>query len=561
MKISRNDKGSMITLATVLLLFLIVLGLGFIAFLMFMGGQSETKNATDAGTLNVGKKALDDVTVNLGPQANQQIYRDVATDDPHAPNGLGGNQINLRRINRVWAKALLIQANAEDARIKGSAGSGSANATQAYNGAKTISDQLSTRLNNETNLHGFFNDYASKNSVRMLGKSAQIKVKSGANWQTSAMDRGAESNIYIPDNSAPNRGFPPHLNLNNSNFTQSTRSNIPANASNYSFLKGYNSIRIGNKSFWFVPFLYDAKPHLVSRRYFEQMQPASNPIAWTNPVPNAFSTEGIAGQTGSVNETARSWVLTNPRQTFKLAIPHSFLDIQLDQMKSKWYFYPVGFPIKTQERNYNYIPTSQSSISFPGGVGCTSVSSGSTMIGTEVAFRSLDHIIFGGPSGNTSELESYMVNRMNEMVTEVGESKSASDLHRCLRDASTTAVLAASQGETHFYMFSPNGKDVVVRPKALAIAQAPWLATKINKNPDGSERKLINNAKSVMLPLPSPFCTVVPLPLFVMVTNLKWGTHHKDVWWTPGTGYNGNVGKVRVFRSTKVNSLGVCVFP
>lgn len=555
---ARNKNGSMITFATALLMAFVVLGLGFLAFLMYMGGQSETKNAVDAGTLNVGKQALDKISVNLSLAGNQRIYADVASDEEKGAGLLGDNKINLRRINRVWAKAMVIAINAEDARRLGAAGSGPSNASQAVAGATAISNQLATKLKNQTNLHGFFREFTSRNSVRMLGNTATVKVLAGSNWQTSLMERGSESNIVLPG--GPPFKMPPNFNLNRNYTTKSTRQNVPQSGRNLWFLRGYTPIRIGNRTFWQVPFTYDSKPHLVSRSTFDSEKQSTNPLGWNNAVPNSFSAQGEAGQRGSVAEKATSWVLTNPRQPYKLAIPHSFVHIQLDQMKANWKFFPVGPPIRFRTTNYNYIPRSQSTTMPLGGVGCSTVGSGVTIIGTEVAGRTVDDIIFGMPRGNTGRLESYLVNRINEMTTKVGKVQTARDLHNCLGAFETRAFLAAARGKTDFYIYSPDGEKIVCKPRTLAMAdvRVPWLATKINNRPDGTERTFVNNAKQPMI-IGSPLATVIPLPFFVPTVRAKWGTFHKDVYFKPGTGYNGNLGTVRVKRWTDVFSLGVSV--
>ncbi len=58
-KSKRANRGSIIVLATVLALTIVVLGGGFLFFELFMGAQKETKNAVDAGVLNVAKQVLD----------------------------------------------------------------------------------------------------------------------------------------------------------------------------------------------------------------------------------------------------------------------------------------------------------------------------------------------------------------------------------------------------------------------------------------------------------------------------------------------------------------------
>jgi hypothetical protein len=71
----QRKRGSVTAFAAVLALTLMVLGIGFIIISLYMGGQRETKNATDAGALSVGKEVLHEPSVML---SLQQIIRSVS---------------------------------------------------------------------------------------------------------------------------------------------------------------------------------------------------------------------------------------------------------------------------------------------------------------------------------------------------------------------------------------------------------------------------------------------------------------------------------------------------
>jgi hypothetical protein len=78
----------------------------------------------------------------------------------------------------------------------------------------------------------------------------------------------------------------------------------------------------------------------------------------------------------------------------------------------------------------------------------------------------------------------------------------------------------------------------------------------IDKDPDGTETKLIDDAST---PAPIFFVPIVtPDPFCSPFLELGWGTWEKDVAWTPGSGYNGCLGQIRVKRWTDVYSLGAC---
>ncbi|HEY9717202.1 MAG TPA: hypothetical protein V6C69_07030, partial [Trichormus sp.] len=477
--------------------------------------------------------------------------------DPSAggPLQLLGGKITLRRINRVWAKAMTIAINA--AAAGGDAGSGTSNAQQACSAAQEISDSLAAKLTNASNLYGFFNDFSARNSVRMLGNSANVQDLPGADWQTSLMDRGAESNIVLSGNPGNNFNMPANFSLPSSFYTQSTRANVPAAGANLWFLRGYTPLTVGGQTFWQVPFQYDEKPHLVAKSTFDAATVASQPLDWTNPVPNAYSVQGKAMPKQGVGETAMSWVLTNPREPFTLSVPQSFMHIHLDTMQAYFYFFPAAFPLKNplqQEVDYGYTPTTVSGDPMiEGGPFCT-VEPDDVLVGLDVVGRPIDDIIFGTPGGDTTDLETNMVSRINEMVGKAGTPKSASDLHSLLSDPATIAWMI--KGDQDFYVYSTDGINLTVQPQEIAET-VPWLASLINKDPDGNETEPVNDASSpsptFFFPIvtPDPFCGPV-LPPFGLTT---W---EKDLHWTPGSGYNGNLGLVRVTRYTNIYSIGVC---
>lgn len=552
----RSKRGASVAFSTVLAFALVILGIGFVSFSMIMGGQNETKNAVDAGILNVARKALDDVNVSLSSSPNQKCFNDCTTDS-YNPVGPMDNNINLRRINRVWAKAMLININAEAAQndTPSNVGSGQGSATQAFSGAEDISNQLADKLTTASNLFGFFEDFAKANSVRMIGKDVQVNTMPGGHWTTSLMERDNESNITLSN--GPNSGLPPGYTLNADYSTTCTRNPAPPASAGLKFLKGYKPLNINNKTFWQVPFLFEEKNHLVSRSIYDADMTSAKPTTWGNPVPNAFSAEGSAVKSGNQGQRAISWALSNPHQTFKLSMPRSFMHIKVDKMYSHWFFFPTGYPPVEfgAKQEYGYTTDSQFGPTMPaGGVLCASVSAGTHTLGLEVVGRTLDGIIFSYPEGNTAKVEGYMVNRINEMVGKPGVAKSASDLHSVLSNPMTTGWLIA--GEKDFYLFSPDGENLTVQPKTLAIAMAPWLNDMINETPDGTETKIIDDATFPMIDIWMP--TVVPDPFCVLFFNMGWGTYDKDVYWQPGTGFNGNLGRIRVKRWTELFNLGIC---
>ena len=554
----RSKRASVTAFATALALMLMVLGIGFIIISLYMGGQKETKNATDAGALSVGKEVLDEPSVMLTPAADSRVFFDC-TNDLINNNSIGDGRVNLNRINRVWAKAMVIAINAQDS----NAGGGAANADAAFDSAQSISNSLADKLTNPSNLHGFFRNLSKKNSTRMIGVGSTTEVKPGGGWQTSLMDRECESNIQLTGGPSSGYYMPPGFTLPASCTTDCTRDPIPGEVTNTKFLKGYAPLQIGKHEFWQVPFKWNDKPHLVSSTPFNAAKVSTLPTTWTKPVPNAFSVEGQAVKPGATGETASSWVLSNPRHAFKLAAPHSFLHIKVDKLVCKWFYYtPLKVPGFSDD-DYGYTPESKTgTISTPGGVGSVSLTPPAHIVGGDVVGRTLDEIIFGLPKGNTDKLEKYMVSRANQMISKPGVEITASKLHSTLDNPTTIAWLLA--GERDFYVFSKDGETLECQPKIPAgFMGKPWLPLIISEAADGNETKLINDANMPSLtdfPMPTspvPIFGFTPAPPYV--PNVSWELWDKDVYWTNGTGYNGNLGDVRVKRWTEIHSVGVCI--
>lgn len=560
----RHKKGSITAFGVVLALVLVVLGGGFLFFILFMGGQREVKNAVDSGMLNVGKQVEDAdlVSVHLNGSPGQMCFLDVTTDTIDSSK-MGDTKVDLRRINRVWGEAMLFCINAKAA--GGDAGNGTSNASDAVQGAKDISDALANKLTNPNNLYGFFDDYTNSNSVRMLGNTVTTQHLGGANWKTSLMDRESESNIVLNGTNQPNFNLPGGFSLPSGSFTKSKRKNVPTEAGNYYFLSGYVPIEIAGNTFWQVPFQYDEKPHLVAKSTFDGDTKSAKSIDWDTPVPNAFSGEGEARK-GNTGEKALTCVLTNPRQPFQLAIPHGFVKIHLEQMKAHWKFFPAPAPaVEISTSDYGYTTDSSMGPGVGPGILCT-VNPESTELGLEVVGQSLDGVIFSQvpfpilSDGHKSELEADLVARCNEMITKPGMSVTADDVHKAMGWSSAGG--AASSGamisglSTDFILYSPDGASLRCLPQDAAMAASPWLALLISNDPDGNEHQIADDDSMYMVVAGPP--TVIPDPFCVEDFAFAWVTFDESLWWTPGTGYNSCLGKVRVKHWTDVYNLGVC---
>jgi len=541
---------------------LVMLGVGFFFFTMYMGAQKETKNAVDAGTLNVGKKALDEVSVQVTP-LNQffDITSDKVNNNPTDCDG----RINLRRLNRMWAKAMLYKVNALGAQSDGTSGSGNSNASSALSECESLSNQLAGKLKNQNNLHGFFTEVASRNSVRMIGQGAKVSVIQGQNWQTAQMEKEGESNVMLAGNGG-NFFTPPGFDWNSSDLTETTRQPAPQGASGITFFKGYQPITLGGDSYWQVPFLFDEKPHMVARSNFEPDK--NGPGGWSNPVPNAFSAEGLASQPGRPAEKAISWVLTNPRQTFKASIPTGFVHIKIETPQVEYKFLPHvgGPPVKVGflDSTYGFTPSNPSATAPGFGVLCAT-STADPVLGLDTTGRSVDDLLFDHPgmsAGNKSNLERNLVSRCNEMISKPGTTISTGQMHSALSEPENIAALIA--GIRDFYLYSPDGATVKCRTLAGAALHndALWLPLVSQNKPDGSEKSYSEQdgigPPSFGKATPDPFCKVIsPVAPGIPCGILNYSLQN---FWKSGTGTNHCLGEVRCQRKTVVTTITISVY-
>ncbi|MBZ0184778.1 MAG: hypothetical protein K8F91_00900, partial [Candidatus Obscuribacterales bacterium] len=96
---SRSKKGASIALVVVCVFLCVLLICFCFNFGMIMGGSQQVRNAVDAAVLNVAKRVVESkVVVN-------SAFEDCADTS---------GQVGISNIARVWGKAMLINANAQE---------------------------------------------------------------------------------------------------------------------------------------------------------------------------------------------------------------------------------------------------------------------------------------------------------------------------------------------------------------------------------------------------------------------------------------------------------------
>jgi Flp pilus assembly protein TadG len=528
---SERKKGSAIAFGTSLALVLVVLGLGFLAFSMYMGAQNETKNAVDAGALNVARQVIDNVSVNLSADPKQQFFNDVT------PGGNG--VVNLRNINRVWGKAMFVSINSDGANNdSGNAGATAQNVSDAHDGAQAISDALAAKLNDATQLYDFFKAFATANSVRMIGNGANTNFVKGNGWQTSLMDRNDESNLQIMPN------LPLKYNLKSSYSTPCTRAVMPQTANGLNFLRGYLPMVVAGQTFWQVPFQFDEKPRLVSKTPFtaNQQPPNMLPSVWQTPVPNAFSVQGEAAKTGAVSELASAFVQTNPRQVFPLTFPNGYVRVVLKQNTLQWFLDLI--PLDSTTYSFE-AGTTIDSIPYPIPPICATAQ-GEAIVGNEYVPPTLYFAVCGNSPPIPGNTMNYLLQRCQEMLpgTQMGD----------LTAAMSACPISSDDADQTFYIY-PAGGHIVVTPDSATNLPSGCDKT---ASPEGTSQTLDVDGPN---PIPNSCIetwtcySVVQFPTVTLLTNTRT--------WKPGTGYSGGcLGELTVHHESDAQLItAVCACP
>ncbi len=534
----RRKRASAIAFSAVLALVLVVLGVGFFFFSMYMGAQNETKNATDAGALNVGKQALsaDGVTYTIAGDDKEEFFRDV-TGGPTAGVGIGDGKVNLTNIDRVWGKALFVAINSDAA--GSAAGDTTQNVQSAQEGAQSISDQLSAKLTDEANLHGYFEEYSKQNSTRMIGTNTSVSYLGGPqNWQTSLMDRNKESNIEVTDN------LPVGYNLPTSDTTATTRNPVPSGANGKTYLKGYTPLTVANQTFWQVPYQFDQKPHLVSKTLFDADKQPPNMLAstWDKAVPNAFSVGGqVDTKPGVAGEKAMAWVQTNPRKVFPLQFPNGFVRVVVKKNDLQWRLDFIPMDSTTYESSPGTTKESGDGVPYPIPFICATVS-GTAYVGNEYLPPTLYFAVVGNaPPDTSSKSMEYILQRCKEMVPGYTMGN--------LITAMSICPVSMTDEEQTFYIY-PNLVanpivPIIATPDSLTVLP---LGCDKTASPEGSEEW-----SDSIGPMPTPnfaletfTCNGVPAPDIPMDVTLT--IEHS---WKPGTGYaKGCLGELTVHHQS-----------
>lgn len=542
---SRVRKGAVLGLVAVLALALVMIAVAFFVISLYLGGGREVRNATDAGALNVGRKVLGLRTITQSDDEAQ--YKDVSDAQ---------FQFGLTNINRVWGKALLAAANAQEIQNDGCSNADTTNHISAlYNGAESISNRIADKLTTPGNLYPLFNEVSTANSVRMLGEQSTTKALptgSGGKWSTSLMNRGDESNLILKDNQLPS-GV--------SVTTVTAKNNDPC-------LPGYQPVNMFGRTYWFVPFKFNERPRLESKNHFDAETVATKPLnpSWSKPVPNAFSCTAATEKGASANEKAMAWVKANPMLTFKARIPHGFIRLKFEDNTACWFWSPVAPPITAvlpapiippgipvpHKTKYGYKTENQfREIYIPTcGTGSASVT-----LGKEYPVPTVWNCLFPPtmPQPSHLSLQKRMVQRMRQVNPEFSLGMLTAILN----------TVQVTDTKREFYIVPALNGTIVCVAEDQVSNVAPWMTNEYkNQVPDSSKKVFQELFPPIMEPNTINTwivkCVSLTSTAGVAGTVSSMTDGDGDLDWRGGTGYNGCLGEITVKRETNLRFTGAC---
>lgn len=316
----RNNAGASLALVAICAFAIVLFIVLCFQLIMVFGGMQELNSTADAAALNIATRAME-IKTKPTPQ-----FSDCADSQ-------GG--ISLANINRVWGKAYLINANVEEMTANQLVTAKASNAADnVFSDAQTINDNLNVLLKDNLTLGSLFDQIAGLRLHRMLGKQVGSDVNS--NWNTALAYRGDQSNLSVNFNQIPT--------------PSNSRVNV-IGAGSTSYMPGYTPIQANDKNFYFVSFHNAETPHLITESFFQHNRPELAGLGnISNPLPNAFSGHGIAGN----SLAAQSFAAANPQRQYNLAIPHAFVTVSVVNLA---YWFVQGQQINVT--NYGFTPEKQ----------------------------------------------------------------------------------------------------------------------------------------------------------------------------------------------------------
>lgn len=501
----RGNKGASIGLVAMGALLVIIAIFAAFQLAIFMGGSRELRNTVDAAALNVSKRMIE---VKLPPDP---MYSDIADST--------GN-VGLTNINRLWAKAYLINANQEAMMKEGySTAESNGSASTAYTKAVTTNATLATMLNSKNTGDQYFKQMAGTKPARLLGADGTVTTNTQSAWAVAMVNRGDESNItyqqqQLPDGAQPN-GF---------------------NQNGKLWLRGYTPFTANGQSFCFTTFRNNEMPHLISDTVFGQNQ---SPIPQAlNPIPNAFRESGQTSAMQTISAAANA--VANPQRQFSMAIPHSFVTITITN-QAQWFV--QGQQVATT--NYGFTKQTQQGVKkWKLKDPASGLLDGFASLGNEYANGNNLWTALNALPGDHTTPAMKLVQRINEFKPGF----TLQNLEQLLQGQNIVP-----NANTYFIYpvySSPDSTNPTVRIASSPSQMPAWF----NPGPGmGSSNLIVTEAMQKNQP---NYC-------WDIITEGKYasGAHWTEVsgkiFWQPGTGAGQNLGNLRIGRLTQCMFTGL----
>ncbi len=530
MRSGRNVKGAIIPLVLVSTLVFIGLGFLFLQTIVCFGSSVEVRNATDAGALNLGRKATT-LRVKVEQQAERE-FEDVAADD---------GSFGLDNINRVWAVALLAAINVEAMRNNGqSSYEAEEHCRVLFDAASSLARRLNGQLKNKDNLERLFEELSKVNSCRMTGDDS-TRAASGK-WRCSYLDRGLESNIDLGAEQLPAGFDKSRLHpVESKNSLQ----NKASDGSKKVYLPGYKELKVMDKTFVFVPFQENTQPHLISGKTFDDNSLDKGALLALPETasPNAFAAEGkskaLALNGAALADdgaySAFAFVVANPQKSFRLRKPHGFIRISFEEPRVKFMVNSIpqvqSYPMRAG--------STRISIPVPAGSGTLHVNA---TVGNEYQDRSLKHALFAVAGANYERVITALVQRGKEIDPDF----SKSDLFKLLENQNL------EDGILEYYILAKSNKS-----EKLEIRPANKLPAFVNKNAvaDGKASMFAEEFESGKPNEASYYLIGEGVQEYTLQQLELRGRQL----WRPASGFSGCLGELKIERNTEITAIGFVI--
>ena len=503
----RNKRGASIALIAAGALLAIIAIFAAFQLTLYMGGARELRNSVDAAALNVSKRMVE-----------LKIKPDPAFDDCADSTGL----IGLMNINRVWAKAYLINANEQAMQNEGySTGDSSGSANDSYQKAQGTNDELRTILSSKISGDQYFKPMAQTKPARLLGPGGAVSTDMKSDWAIAMVNRGDESNISYRAPQLPAGATP-------SGFEQSGKL----------WLRGYSPFKANGKIFCLTTFRNNEMPHLISDQVFQQNQ---TPIPDApQPIPNAFRE---AGQTHALETSisAAACAVANPQRQYDMAIPHSFLTISINN-KAKWYVQGklVG------ESLYFFKPETQQRVKkFPLAEPASGKLDGYASLGNEYSGGNNLWTALNALPGDHTQPVNRLIQRINEFQPQF----TLGQLQKLMEEQPLNPQLGL------YFIIPTYGSKDSTNPQVRIVSNVnqlpPWL--KVGPYGLGLFKPLMSEPMTKNKP---NYCWDI-ITEGKVASGKHWTEVSGQISWQPGTGAGQCLGNLNIARETDIYFTGM----